>query len=136
MDFSNYLEIKKDYEMLQDNQPSVAYSIMIRASSLLEYFGEYLTELQKEMDSKKSEYEKFEAFICLDYAKEMSVAKAEKMAIANNEVMGIRNNYFSAKQTLAKYQNMINFLTRVYYDCKNVWEKGNRVYREDRNGYF
>jgi hypothetical protein len=135
MDFSNYIEIKKDYEMLQENQPNVAYSIMVRASSELEYLGEELTALQEEMDISKAEYESFKDYKCLEYAKEMAVNKAEKYASNDDDVKAERNKYFSAKQILAKYQNMINFLTRIYYDCKAVWEKGNRNYRENRNGF-
>lgn len=132
INFSNYIEIQQDYQSLQDNQYNVAYSIMIKASTELEYLGELFVDAEKEVSVFKVESEALEANKCLEFSKEVSVNRAEKMSISDTEVVKAKEELFRAKKTLNNLQNMINFLTRVYYDCQNIWKMGNRGYRESR----
>ena len=131
--FENYNLIKSNYESLQDNDFNSAFRIMKDASSEIAYLEENLAEEEKEMNVFKSNAESFEASAALKYAKDNPMNKAEKMSECDEDVLRKWNEYYGGKEVVKRLESMVGFLTRIYFDCKTIYERGNRAYRSGRD---
>ena len=128
----SYMILKDEYAELEDNDPNSAYSIMKKASALLEYFETEEAETDKELNIKKTNAESLESQVALKESPN-NVSKGEKLASCNNEVMYEWNEYYTAKCTHGRLIAIIKFLWRVYYDSQNVWKNSSQIQRRDNN---
>lgn len=129
-----YEDLIEDYRDLQDNDPLTAYTIMKDASAILGTLETKLKKSSAELGRYKTLAEAMENEIAVEaMSNGDSATKAEKVAKAHEDRIHAWNDYHDANKSIGELDALVSYMWRIYYDCKAVWEHGNKVYRMGRD---
>jgi len=118
----NYEELKTEYKALADNDPAGAFRLMETASVLAEFYEGEKFKWQQDCNDQEAYAKWYESKVALDSNE--SAAKGALIAKANEQVLAEWKNFNRLIKMVDDCKTKINFLVRVYYDCKEVWLKG------------
>jgi hypothetical protein len=119
-----YDELKIEYEALADNDPAGAFRLMNVASGLIERFETEKNTWQQDADNQEVHAKYLEAKTALDSNE--SASKGALIAKANDAVLQEWKEFNRLIFVVNINKTKINYLVRVYFDCKDIWLKGER----------
>ncbi|EKU78719.1 hypothetical protein [Veillonella seminalis] len=125
-------DVKSRYEILDDTDVGEAYSLM-KVSSALQASYEYgLADLVKSLAYKDREAKAIQADV--SRASSNKVNEGERIATSSPEVIEAWNKCADIKRSCQLVESTVKFLSRIYYDCKLVYENGCRNMRDSTKG--
>lgn len=112
-----YEDIKAMYPTVLDNDPSSAYELMIKASTLMETFDTQVAAMYKELafaeqKAKATTAEKSSAF-------SSKVAVGDRHTLSDAECQEVWGAVIDVQYAIRLLEAAIKFLNRVYFDMKN-----------------
>jgi hypothetical protein len=132
IDFKPYRELLEEYGNLKTENISGAFQLMKKSASLSGFYGENLANVTKLVADTEFQYKHIKA----KKSKELAPGKpteGERLAMADEEV-AIEHGHFSDAVFLEKtLSNMVDTIDKIYFDSKNVWDKGNYNFRTKRD---
>lgn len=125
-------DVKSRYEILDDTDVGEAYSLMKVASSLQASYEYGLADLVKSLAYKEREAKAIQADV--SRAGSTKVNEGERIATSSPEVIEAWNKCADIKRSCQLVESTVKFLSRIYYDCKLVYENGCRAMRDSTKG--
>ena len=98
-----YEDIKKSYPTILDNDPSGAYSLMIKASTLMETFDTQIALMYKE----------------LAFAEQKAKAVGDRHTLSDPDCQEAWATVAEVQYSIRLLEAASKFLNRVYFDMKN-----------------
>lgn len=103
---------------------------MKAASSFQEYYESKLAKYKKILNQMKVDVEAVRAERSAGLSS--TVAKGDRDVKYDQEYIRVAKKQGTAQYVVDRIQAQVNMLGRIYFDAKNVWERSNRKYRENR----
>ena len=119
-----YGKLVVEYDNLFDNDPTTAFGVMKRASSLMASYEGLAARANKVLVAQ----EKNAKFTHARKSCELSnkPTEGERKAAAEESVLLAWEEYTTAISLLKMLEGIVRHLGRIYFDSKSVYEIGNR----------
>lgn len=127
-----YDELKERYDSLIDTDVAEAFSLMKLASSLQASYETELAELNRELVKQERKARAMHAFI--SRSSSAKVNDGDRNALCDSRVMKEWEQHESIQKACKLLEIAIKFISRVYYDCKLVYENCCRAMRDTVKG--
>lgn len=121
-------EISEMYKTLQDNDADTAFYIMKESSLLLPSFEELSHELLKLLSNLEKTAKATQAKVSRESSSK--VTEGDRIALSDPVVLDVWKNHADVQYKQRLVQTQIDFLKRIYFDCKLVYEN---VCRQNRS---
>lgn len=112
-----YEEIKKTYPTVLDNDPSGAYKLMIKASTLMETFDSQIALLYKELAFAEQKAKATTAEKSSEFS--TKVAVGDRHTLSDPDCQEAWSMVAEVQYSIRLLEAAGKFLNRVYFDMKN-----------------
>lgn len=112
-----YEEIKELYPTVLDNDPSSAYELMIKASTLMETFDTQVAAMYKELAFAEQKAKALTAEKSSEFS--TKVAVGDRHTLSDAECQEAWGAVTEVQYAIRLLEAAIKFLNRVYFDMKN-----------------
>lgn len=114
---NQYNEIKKTYPTILDNDPSSAYSLMIKASTLMETFDSQVALLYKELAFAEQKAKATTAEKSSEFSNKVTVG--DRHTLSDPDCQEAWAMVAEVQYSIRLLEAASKFLNRVYFDMKN-----------------
>ena len=130
MEFSTapYKELLEEYRRLESDNFNEAYRIFKNAVYWSDFYGEQLAIAKKLLAEAEFNFKQTKA----RKSNELSptkVSDGERLALFSEEVIRASQEFSKAVYFERTLENITSTIDKIYFDSKNVWDKGNLSYR-------
>lgn len=127
-DTSPYKSILQRYSKLESENFPEAYYILKEATGLSDYYGEELAKAKKLLIQAEFNFKQVKARKSVELSPN-KVSEGERLALASDEVKQANNELAGATYVERTLENITTTIDKIYFDSKNIWDKGNKDYR-------
>lgn len=130
----SYEEVKKDYPTILDNDPSSAYALMIKASTLMETFDTQIALMYKELAFAEQKAKATTAEKSSEFSNKVAVG--DRHTLSDPDCQEAWAMVAEAQYSIRLLEAASKFLNRVYFDMKNnvAFNRGVPRYEEQKKG--
>lgn len=127
-DTSPYKSLLQRYSRLESENFAEAYYILKEATGLADYYGEELAKAKKLLIQAEFHFKQTKARKSSELAP-LKVSEGERLALASEEVKQANDELADATYFERTLENITATIDKIYFDSKNIWDKGNKEYR-------
>ena len=128
IEFSHYRKLLQEYERLESDNFNEAYRILKQATALSDYYGELYAKAKKLLVESEFNFKQVKARVSHGIAP-TKPTEGERQALFSDEVGEAHKTYTDALYQERTMENITATIDKIYFDSKNIWDKGNKDYR-------
>ena len=128
----NYNDIVSSYKALKDNDIETQYQLMNSASALIDHYESELNDFKKICNLAENKCKSIKATLSLE-ENIKSVANGDRKAQSDNRYNDAYNNFIEREYEKEEISRIIRFLSRIYYDTKELFFLNQNRYKKYKN---
>lgn len=124
-DIKEYKELLNDYKSLSDNNPTLAYELMQRATSLKDYIGEELAWAHKIETHSKYMLESLKSSLSIA-ADAKNSTNGNRIATADDKYIEMVHRWTLSRKNYERLSNMYDVISDIRFQCYTIWNDANK----------